>query len=114
MGKQDQYKLRIKDAIKRHLNRKDKNKMSRQAQSRTETRRTKAPVANQNSNAPMNASSPIEYMVDGEKRTFWQNLGKAFKTQKGIMVKLNALPTNGTIFLSYPEVEDTSQEEIPF
>ncbi|OGF62698.1 MAG: hypothetical protein A2Y62_14285 [Candidatus Fischerbacteria bacterium RBG_13_37_8] len=48
------------------------------------------------------ASSPIE---NGEK-TYWQNIGSAWKTQKGINIVLNALPINNKICL----FENTKEE----
>lgn len=51
----------------------------------------------------LNVSSPVERtMQNGEIETFWQNLGSAFESEKGITVLLNGLPTNGKLFISEP------------
>lgn len=50
------------------------------------------------------ALSPVEYEdKDKKKQTFWQKLGKAFETDKGILIKLNALPLGNTILLAEPK-----------
>ncbi len=56
-------------------------------------------------------STPNEYEKDGETKTFWTNIGRAFETDKGIMVHLNALPVSSKIYLSDPP-EKT--EQVPF
>ena len=45
-------------------------------------------------------SSPIK---TGDK-TFWQNIGAGWKSEKGISIQLNALPVTTAIFL-FPYVE---------
>lgn len=50
-----------------------------------------------------NVSTPTEYEKDGKLETFWTNIGRAFESEKGITVRLNALPISGTIFLSLPK-----------
>lgn len=47
-----------------------------------------------------NVSTPREYEQNGEKKTFWTNVGSGFETESGMMVYLDALPVNGKLFIS--------------
>lgn len=55
----------------------------------------------------LNVSTPTEYEKDGKPETFWTNIGSAFVGDKGITVRLNALPVSGTLFLSEPKDMNT-------
>lgn len=65
----------------------------------TNTRNQKTSAKNETA-TQWRATSPVEYEKDGEKQTYWQDLGTGFQTKSGIMFRLNALPTNGKIFIS--------------
>lgn len=78
-----------------------------QPQTRTneKTSQTFPPVGKTES-IQYNVSTPNEYESNGETKTFWTNIGRAFQNEKGIMVHLNALPVNGKMFLQVPKERD--------
>lgn len=62
-----------------------------------------------------NVSVPIKYGDDNEK-TYWHNVGNAFKNDKGFfVVYLNSLPLPGVdgkcTFMIFPPKEDDDREE---
>lgn len=59
------------------------------------TARGKKMQQNKNTKPDYTVSSPIK---NGEK-TFWQNIGAAWKGDKGISIQLNALPITTQIML---------------
>lgn len=51
-------------------------------------------------------STPTAYIKDGKEETFWTSIGRAFESEKGITVRLNALPISGTLFLQLPKEDN--------
>ena len=62
-----------------------------------------APGKSENKTRRLNVSTPMEYQKDGKTETYWTNIGSAFETEKGMTVRLNALPLSGTLFISEPK-----------
>ncbi|WP_135256391.1 hypothetical protein [Thermus caldilimi] len=48
---------------------------------------------------------------EGETRTYWVQVGRAFRSEKGITVLLDALPLNGKLVLLPPNEEAEAEEE---
>jgi len=84
-----EHKERIKRAILNFNEKKGMNMRNNQSQH-----------SNRKETIRYSVSSPVEYEKNGKKETFWQSLGTAFQGEKGMTVMLNALPTNGKLFIS--------------
>lgn len=106
----ENYKARIVRAITNYGLKQavKENTMQKQTYTKT-TGKSQSRTAPTASRETYSVSTPVEYEQNGEKKTFWQSLGRAFETEKGIMVRLNAVPTNGTMFLS--KFVDTETEK---
>ena len=105
------YKARIIRAITNYERKCAVKEFSMNARTNTKpTTRTAPRTAPMTQRESYTVSTPVEYEQNGEKKTFWQSLGRAFETDKGIMVRLNAIPTNGTMFLSKYVAQGTENQ----
>ena len=73
--------------------------IARLAQRRITMAYEKKQTPNKSKGLQFNVSTPTEYEKNGEKQTYWTNIGRGFEGEKGIMVHLNALPVSGKMFL---------------
>ena len=45
-------------------------------------------------------STPREYQVGEEMKTYWTTIGTAWQSEKGFNIVLDALPVNGKMFIN--------------
>lgn len=63
-------------------------------------KKSESEIRTTESHGDYRVASPVERTDDkGEVSTYWQNIGRAFKTKNGFSISLNALPVGNKLNL---------------